>query len=114
MISCGIVSFSLYCCHNMHMERDNTRFVNCLRYFALSYGGWQCAAWVCLLFVPDSRYLATNIELVLFPIGVVVPPLWVALRDRGWRMKSPFYRVSDDLDLAPRVERLEQRVSSFS
>ena len=88
----------------MSMERKNTRFVNCLRYFALSYGGWQCAAAVCVFFVPDSRYLATNIELVLLPIGVVVPPLWIALRDRGWRIKSPFYRVSDDLDFLQRIE----------
>ena len=94
------------------MKKVDRWFVNCLRYFALSYAGWQCAAVVCVLFapifVPDSRHLTANIELVLFPIGVLVPPLWVAFRDRGWRMKAPFYRISDEADLLKRVERLER------
>ena len=89
------------------MKKVDRWFVNCLRYFALSYAGWQCAAVVCVLFVPGSRYLTANIELVLFPIGVVVPPLWIAFRDRGWRMKAPFYRSCDEIDLVEELAQLD-------
>jgi len=95
--------------------RTNSRIVNTLRYLALSCGGYVAAAWFSSLFVPDYPYAAmnTNWDLVLWA-GLLVPPFWASRRDRGWRMKTPFYRVSDDLDLAQRVERLEQRDSSSS
>ena len=95
------------------MENTNTRFVNFLRFLALAYGGFHCASVICMAFAGDTTWTGTPWELLLWA-GVVVPPWWASRRDRGWRVKSPFYRISDDCDLLERVERLEQRVTSSS
>ena len=92
--------------------RKNSRIVKALRYLTLSYGGYCAAALLLTVFVPHAP-AGSNWELVIWA-GILVPPFWANRRDHGWRMKSPFYRVSDDLDLAQRVERLEQSVSSSS
>ena len=103
------------------METANSGFVNTLRYFALSYGGFQCALFICMAGAyRDTHWSAptgTAWEFWLLAVGAVVPPFWASRRDRGWRVKSPFYRISDDCDLLERVERLEQleqRVTSSS
>ena len=93
------------------METANSRFVNTLRYFALAYSGIQCASFICLVFAGDTIWTGTPWEFWLLSAGAVVPPWWASRRDRGWRVKSPFYRISDDCDLLERVERLEERVA---
>ena len=95
------------------MEITKSRFVSTLRYLVLSYGGFLVASLICMAIAPDTMWTGTPLEFFLLA-GVAVPPFWASRRDRGWRMKTPFYRVSDDLDLAQQVERLEQRVSSSS
>ena len=90
---------------------DNTRFVNCLRYLVLSLGGSLGVLLICMVVAPGGTWVGTPLELLYLP-GVVLPPFWASRRDRGWRIKSPFYRISDDRDLRERVERLEQRVAS--
>ena len=95
------------------MENTNTRFVNILRFLALAQMGFGCAALIAHSFAPDSQHLVAN-WFWLLTAGAVVPPWWASRRDRGWRVKSPFYRISDDCDLLERVERLEQRVTSSS
>ena len=92
------------------MENTNTRFVNILRFLALAQMGFGCAALIAHTLAPNSHHLA----FWLLTAGAVVPPWWASRRDRGWRVKSPFYRISDDCDLLERVERLEQRVTSSS
>ena len=92
------------------MENTNTRFVNFLRFLALAQVGFGCAVLIAHTFASDSQHLATN-WFWLLTAGIVVPPWWASRRDRGWRVKSPFYRISDDCDLLERVERLEERVA---
>ena len=88
--------------------RKNNRIVNTLRYLVLAYGGFLAASLICMAIAPDTMWTGTPLEFFLW-VGVALPPFWASRRDRGWRMKSPFYRISDDLDLAQRVQRLEQR-----
>ena len=92
------------------MENTNTRFVNFLRFLALAQVGFGCAVLIAHTFASASQHLATN-WFWLLTAGAVVPPWWASRRDRGWRVKSPFYRISDDCDLLERVERLEERVA---
>ena len=90
------------------MEKIDRLLVNTLRHLVLSYGGFHGASLICVAIAPDTTWTGTPLEFFLW-VGVALPPFWASRRDRGWRMKSPFYRISDETDLVKRVERLEQR-----
>ena len=96
------------------MEITKSRFVNILRHVVLIYGGsvlwgfvWKSfdPAFYAGLVLPDESTSWKHI----FVAGIFVPSFLTCCHDRGWRMKSPFYRISDETDLLKRVERLEQR-----
>lgn len=90
------------------MEKIDRWLVNTLRHVVLSYGGFHGASLICMAIAPDTMWTGTPLEFFLW-VGVALPPFWASRRDRGWRMKPPFYRISDETDLVKRVERLEQR-----
>ena len=90
------------------MEKIDRWLVNTLRHVVFSYGGFHGASLICMAIAPDTMWTGTPLEFFLW-VGVALPPFWASRRDRGWRMKSPFYRISDETDLVKRVERLEQR-----
>ncbi len=101
------------------MEKINRWFVNTLRHVVLIYGGSVLWGFVVAFFDPDFyatlMYLPSTVPYEpsgwkqLHVLGMFIPSFLTCCHDRGWRMKSPFYRISDETDLLKRVERLEQR-----
>ena len=96
------------------METTNSSFVNALRHVVLIYGGSVLSGFIWKSFDPVfSAWLGLPDEPTswkhIFCAGIFVPSFLTCCYDRGWRMKSPFYRISDETDLVKRVERLEQR-----